>query len=73
MEKEIVIEEYSKKSFEMLNILKCMMIFLVVLWLITLVIIKFNSANDIVYMVSTGIMLIWWLSYNIYEFIKKMK
>ena len=73
MAKEIVMEEYSKKSFEMLNILKYMMIFLGVLWLITLVIIKFNSANDIVYMVSTGIMLIWWLSYNIYEFIKKMK
>lgn len=73
MAKEIVMEEYSKKSFEMLNILKYMMIFLGVLWLITLVIIKFSLANDIVYMVSAGIMLILWLSYNIYEFIKKMK
>lgn len=73
MAKEIVIEEYSKKSFEMLNILKCMMIFLIVLWLITLVIIKFNLESDIVYIISASCMFLFWLSYNIYEFIKKMK
>lgn len=71
MTKEIAIEEYSKKSFDKLNILKGTVIFFVILWIITLVMIRFYLENDTIYIISVGSMIAFWISYNVYKFIKK--
>lgn len=71
MTKDITLEECSKNSLMHIDISRRITELLGIIWIVTLVMINFGIAGDIMYIISAGIMLALWLSYNMYEFIKK--